>query len=153
MESVWSVFKLTPETVGSRHELVANCVQTSDADATKQFRRVGGVYWALSYRLYTIVLQGRRHDDAVPEELRHVTVSTNLECEYQCPHSFYRPMNNRQARTRHAPGTCVSSYCLGIWKCDGYIGFKQCCGLPGVIVVVVVIAGRAVVGSAVVVRS
>jgi len=33
--------------VGSRRELVANCVHT--ADATKQFRRigVGGVYWAL----------------------------------------------------------------------------------------------------------
>jgi len=34
---------------GSRRELVANCVHTGDADATKQFRRigVGGVYWAL----------------------------------------------------------------------------------------------------------
>ena len=33
----------------SRLELVANCVHTADADATKQFRRVGvgGVYWAL----------------------------------------------------------------------------------------------------------
>jgi len=27
-------------------ELVANCVLTADADATKQFRRAGGVYWA-----------------------------------------------------------------------------------------------------------
>jgi len=37
------------ESVGSRRELVANCVHTADADATKQFRRVGvgGVYWAL----------------------------------------------------------------------------------------------------------
>ena len=35
--------------VGGRRELVANCVHTADADATKQFRRVGvgGVYWAL----------------------------------------------------------------------------------------------------------
>jgi len=43
MESVWSVSKLT-ESVGSRRELVANCVHT--ADASKQFRRVGvgGVY-------------------------------------------------------------------------------------------------------------
>ena len=49
MESVWSVSKLSTESVGSRRELVANCVHTSDADATKQFRRVGvcGVYWAL----------------------------------------------------------------------------------------------------------
>jgi len=48
MESVWSVFKLSTESVGSRRELVANCVHTADAYATKQFRRVGvgGVYWA-----------------------------------------------------------------------------------------------------------
>ena len=47
MES-WSVSKLSTESVGSRRELVANCVHT--ADATKQFRRVGvgGVYWALA---------------------------------------------------------------------------------------------------------
>jgi len=44
MESVWSVSKLSTESIHSRHELVANCVHT--ADATKQFRRVGGVYWA-----------------------------------------------------------------------------------------------------------
>jgi len=49
VESVWSVSKLSTESVGSRRELVANCVHTVDADATKQFRRVGvgGVYWAL----------------------------------------------------------------------------------------------------------
>jgi len=46
MESVWSVSKLSAESVGSHRELVPNCVHT--ADATKQFRRVGvGVYWAL----------------------------------------------------------------------------------------------------------
>ena len=45
MESVWSVSKLSTESVGSRRELVANCVHTADAD--QQFRRVGGVYWAL----------------------------------------------------------------------------------------------------------
>jgi len=44
---VWSVSKLSTESVGCRRELVANCVHTADADATKQFRRVGGVYWAL----------------------------------------------------------------------------------------------------------
>ena len=49
MESVWTVSKLSTESVGSRRELVANCVHTADADATKQFRRVGGVYRALSY--------------------------------------------------------------------------------------------------------
>jgi len=37
MESVWPVSKLSTEPVGSRRELVANCVHT--ADATKQFRR------------------------------------------------------------------------------------------------------------------
>jgi len=52
MESVWSVSKLltVTESVGSGRELVANCVHTADADATKQFRHVGvgvgGVYWA-----------------------------------------------------------------------------------------------------------
>ena len=51
MESVWSVSKLSTESVGTRRELVANCVHTADADATKQFRHVGvgGVYWALAY--------------------------------------------------------------------------------------------------------
>ena len=38
MESVWPVSKLSTESVGSRRELVANCVHT-DADATIQFRR------------------------------------------------------------------------------------------------------------------
>jgi len=46
MESVWPVSKSSTESVGSRRELIANCVHTADADATKQFRRVGGVYWA-----------------------------------------------------------------------------------------------------------
>jgi len=50
MESVWPVSKLSTESVGSRRELVANCVHIADADATKQFRRVGfgGVYWTLA---------------------------------------------------------------------------------------------------------
>jgi len=56
MESVWSVSKLSTESVGSLRELDANCVHTADADAIKQFRRVGGVYWALEWlwqtRLY-----------------------------------------------------------------------------------------------------
>jgi len=48
MESVWPVSKFSTESVGSRRELVANCVHTANTDATKQFRRVGvgGVYWA-----------------------------------------------------------------------------------------------------------
>ena len=33
MVSVWSVSKLSTESVGSCRELVANCVQTADADA------------------------------------------------------------------------------------------------------------------------
>jgi len=54
MEYVWSVSKLSTESVGSRRELVANCVHTADADGTKQFRRVGvgGVYWALQFIVY-----------------------------------------------------------------------------------------------------
>ena len=35
MESVWSVSKLSTESVGSRRELVANYVHTADADATE----------------------------------------------------------------------------------------------------------------------
>jgi len=31
MESVWSVSKLLTESVGSRRQLVANCVHTADA--------------------------------------------------------------------------------------------------------------------------
>jgi len=47
--------KLSTESVGNRRELVANCVHTADADATKQFCRVGvgGVYWALLIMLLT----------------------------------------------------------------------------------------------------
>jgi len=40
MESLWSVSKLlSTESVGSRFELVANCVHTADADATVLSRR------------------------------------------------------------------------------------------------------------------
>ena len=58
MESVWSVSKLSTESVGSRRELVANCVHTADADATKQFRRVGvgGVYWALGFLVAVVMV-------------------------------------------------------------------------------------------------
>jgi len=35
MESVWSVSKLSTESVGSRRELVANSVHTADADASQ----------------------------------------------------------------------------------------------------------------------
>jgi len=35
MESVWSVSNLSTESIGSRRQLVANCVHTADADATK----------------------------------------------------------------------------------------------------------------------
>ena len=52
MESLWSVSKLSTESVGSRRQLVANCVHT--ADATKQFRRVGGVYTPPTRRNSTV---------------------------------------------------------------------------------------------------
>jgi len=62
MESAWSVSKLSTESVGSCRELVANCVHTTYADATKQFRRVGGVYWALAspQREITLWIWGSR---------------------------------------------------------------------------------------------
>jgi len=61
MESVWSVSKLSTEFVGSRRELVANSVYTADADATKQFRRVGGVYTRRQCVLgLTGLLRGRK---------------------------------------------------------------------------------------------
>jgi len=55
--SVWPVSKLSIESVGSRRELVANsCThRRRRRDATKQFRRVGGVYWA--YRVLSILFQ------------------------------------------------------------------------------------------------
>jgi len=37
MESVWSVSKLSTESVGSRRELVANCVHTADATRLDSF--------------------------------------------------------------------------------------------------------------------
>jgi len=49
-QSVWPVSKLSIESVGSsRRELVVNsCTHLRRRrDATKQFRRVDGVYWAL----------------------------------------------------------------------------------------------------------
>ena len=51
-----SVSKLSIESVGSRRELVANCVHTADADATKQFCCVGGVYWALGCNSLAILV-------------------------------------------------------------------------------------------------
>ena len=61
MKSVWSVSKLSTESVGSRRELVANCVHT--ADATKQFRGVGGVYWAIhTYFISNTAVQNNTHD-------------------------------------------------------------------------------------------
>ena len=52
-----------PSAVVARRELVANCVHTADADATKQFRRVGvvGVYWALR----TLTVSRSRSGDVV----------------------------------------------------------------------------------------
>ena len=47
MESVWPVSKLSIESVGSRRELVANSCAHRRREATRQFRLVGGVYWAL----------------------------------------------------------------------------------------------------------
>jgi len=37
MGSVWSVSKLSTESVGSRRELVANCVHTADATQQNSF--------------------------------------------------------------------------------------------------------------------
>jgi len=74
VESVWSVLKLSTESVGSRRELVVNCVHTADADATKQFCRVGvgGVYWALAYKVHNST-----HDTlAAPAEILAVHSAT-----------------------------------------------------------------------------
>jgi len=46
-----SVSKLSAESVGSHHDLVANCVHT--ADATQLDSCVGGVYWALTTLVLT----------------------------------------------------------------------------------------------------
>jgi len=51
MESVWSVSKLSTESVGIRRKRRAICELCSyrRRDAARQFRRVNGVYWALQY--------------------------------------------------------------------------------------------------------
>jgi len=54
MGSLWSVSKLSTESVGSRRELVDAADATKQfprrndetVDETRQFCRVGGVYWA-----------------------------------------------------------------------------------------------------------
>jgi len=62
MESVWSVSKLSTESVGSRRELVANSVHTVDADTTQLdswvASRIGGVYWALWHYQCVVVVAG-----------------------------------------------------------------------------------------------
>jgi len=47
MESVWPVSKLSTKSVGSRRQLVANCVHTADATQLDSLSRIGvrGVYW------------------------------------------------------------------------------------------------------------
>jgi len=69
MESVWSVSKLSTESVDSRRDLVANCVHTADADVTKQFRRVGGVYWALCTPHYISTRTRRGAEGHVPPKI------------------------------------------------------------------------------------
>jgi len=56
---------LSTESVGSRRELVANCVHTADADATKQYRcvGVGGVYWALALSCFVAPMTPRPCSD------------------------------------------------------------------------------------------
>ena len=79
MESVWSVSKLSTESVGSRRELVANCVHTADADATKQFRRfgVGGVYWAYTEkRSFCLSLQVTSVGPQAPRSHTHISVTS-----------------------------------------------------------------------------
>ena len=41
---LWSLFGQFQNCRPNPSAVVANCVHTADADATKQFRRVGGVY-------------------------------------------------------------------------------------------------------------
>jgi len=50
MECAWSVSKLSTESVGSRRELVANCVHTADATQLNSCVASASavVYWALS---------------------------------------------------------------------------------------------------------
>jgi len=47
MESVWSVSKLSTESVGGRRELVANSCTHRRRDSTSRVG-VGGVYWAFT---------------------------------------------------------------------------------------------------------
>jgi len=79
---VWSVSKLSTESVGSRRELVANCVQIADADATKQFRRVV-LYWVLRKLSWTPSCINSSDDfvnDSENENLRQRKLNVYLYC-------------------------------------------------------------------------
>jgi len=54
-QTLWSLFGQFQNCRPNPSAVVANCVHTADADATKQFRRVGvgGVYWALCCTIRT----------------------------------------------------------------------------------------------------
>jgi len=56
-----SVSRWSTESVGSRRELVANCVHTADADATQFDSCVGGMYWALWTNCVLLWYEVERH--------------------------------------------------------------------------------------------
>ena len=54
MESVWSVSKLSTESVGSRRDLGANCVHTAYADAMQLDSCVASAVCIVQNRLVTV---------------------------------------------------------------------------------------------------
>ena len=87
MESIWSVSKLSTESVGSRRELVANCVHTADADATQRDSCVAsasrvciGLYKSSSrFSSVFSVTQAVTRNDA---RLRPAAVTRPMKCQH-----------------------------------------------------------------------
>jgi len=76
MESVWSVSKLSTESVGSRHELVANSHRRRrlGLNSTVKSRRRRGVYWTYRSSIFTC-------------KMKKITYSCN-NILTQCFHSY-----------------------------------------------------------------
>ena len=79
MESVWTVSKLSTKSVGSRCELVANCVHTADADATQQ-NNFGKPVCSQSIKDDCLPLSVRVN--ASEEQCQQLSVELRLVCEY-----------------------------------------------------------------------
>ena len=87
IKQLWSLFSqfpnCRPNPSSCRRELVANCVHTADADATKQFRRVGNEYWAFilsSIHFFCFGINFSQMSLLVPPVAHKLWISFNRDC-------------------------------------------------------------------------